>query len=210
MTLTFAMEQALPQVYGYLIWSDYFKRPVDHLPWAWRGLREAVYEYFSQRPWPEVYDFIEFLATEITFRERVDFINQCNAVLEREMSGYRFVGTLITPITSEQEIATIEQAIAAAEASNPLNPMGIHLRQALTSLADRHTPDFRNSMKESISAVEALCKLIASDANATLGVALDKTARQGAVPMHSALKAAFKIIVWLYERRIWHSPCAQR
>ncbi len=49
-------------------------------------------------------------------------------------------------------------------------------------------------MKESISAVEALCKLIASDASATLGTALDKIERQRTVPMHGSLKAAFKAL----------------
>lgn len=184
--------KGLPYIYGYRMWQDYFKQPLDTLPWAWKDLRKAVYDYISQCPWYEVYDFIEFLATNLLLPASSPFVTRCNAVLERELSGYRFVGTLIAPITSEQEIAAIEQAVSTAEASTPLNPIAIHLQQAVASLADRTAPDFRNSMKESISAVEALCKLITGDDKATLGKALNQIESKRLVPIHPQIKAAFQ------------------
>ena len=39
-------------------------------------------------------------------------------------------------------------------------------------MTDRKTPNYRNSIKESISAVEALCKIITENEKATLGKAL--------------------------------------
>ncbi len=62
---------------------------------------------------------------------------------------------------------------------------------ALDHLADRESPDYRNSIKESISAVESLCKLIAGDKKATLSNALDTLEQRRGVDLHKALRNAF-------------------
>lgn len=41
-------------------------------------------------------------------------------------------------------------------------------------MSDRQKPNYRNSIKESISAVESICKIITQDEKATLGKALKK------------------------------------
>ena len=62
--------------------------------------------------------------------------------------------------------------------------MNAHLRDALAKLTDRESPDFRNSIKESISAVEALCCLIIGK-KASLGKAIKKL-REAGVPLHQS------------------------
>lgn len=59
---------------------------------------------------------------------------------------------------------------------------------ALDMLADRSSPDYRNSIKESISAVESVAQIITGDSSATLGSALKVIERKGS--MHPALKAS--------------------
>ena len=56
-------------------------------------------------------------------------------------------------------------------------------------LADRKAPDYRNSIKESISAVEALCNIITGNSSATLGKALSEIEKKH--NLHPALKNAF-------------------
>ena len=68
-------------------------------------------------------------------------------------------------------------------------PVRTHLENSLKLLSDRKSPDYRNSIKESISAVEAICRLIAKDKNATLGQALKVV--ENKVGLHGALKASF-------------------
>lgn len=102
--------------------------------------------------WFELYDFVEFVANHYhRYRFKEPFTKACNAVLERELSAYRFVNGFITQVTEQQEIEAIEDALEKAEA-----PVRLHLRRALELLADKSTPDYRNSIKESISAVESL------------------------------------------------------
>jgi hypothetical protein len=170
-----------------LFWTDYFKWPIDKLNlYDFSGSTTILRNYFYGCNWNEVYDFIEF-----TIKNGPDFLADkframVNVILEREFSAYRFVGDVITEITSKEEIETIQSAIADTSA---IKGVQVHLEQALSHLANRKKPDYRNSIKESISAVEGLCRVIAEDPNATLGQALKKL--EPDIPVHPALREAF-------------------
>lgn len=115
------------------------------------------------------------------------FRAECNDLLKQEMSAYRFVATQLVPITSEAEIAALEEALSLP---GVLAPVTDHLNRALALLADRETPDYRNSIKEAMSGVEALCRLITGNAKATLGQALAVV--ESKVGLHAALKKTFE------------------
>ena len=59
----------------------------------------------------------------------------------------------------------------------------------MARLSDRKSPDYRNSIKESISAVEGMCALITRQERSDLNAALRELERH--VGLHGALKAAF-------------------
>lgn len=169
------------------IWLNYFKYAIDTLSDHWGSTHNQIKQYFFKCQWYEVYDFIEYIANEsASYAENEEFIKFCNLILEREVSAYRFVDLKITQITSETEIAEIEEAL---EPENYLKPVATHLEQALNLLADRKLPDYKNSIKESISAVEAICQLIAGKDKITLGQALAEI--ENKVRLHPALKKAF-------------------
>jgi hypothetical protein len=169
------------------LWHNYFKKPVDTISWDWRRVQSELRSYFFDCEWNEVYDFIEFLPAENRWTGINDsFRSACNKVLEEELSGYRFVADQITPITAEEEIVAVEEA---AKLTGKLSPVTNHIDQALALLSNRENPDYRNSIKESISAVEALCRIVADTPKATLGDALKKIETK--VKMHPALNQAF-------------------
>lgn len=175
-----------------LLWRDYFKKPLDELSDHGIDTKREVKEYFLECPWNEVYDFIEFVAnnTRNSWIHRC-FVNSCNEVLEKENSAYRFIDDIIVPITDNNEIEEIENAF------NILAVVDAHLHAALELLANRESPDYRNSIKESISAVEAICRVICGDENATLGEALKRIDKQRMVKMDTPLKEAFsKLYGW--------------
>ena len=62
-------------------------------------------------------------------------------------------------------------------------------------LGDRTSPDYENSIKESISAVEALCEILTgiTGKEASLGKLLKKLEDNGVV-IHAGLKAAFNML----------------
>ncbi len=167
------------------LWLNHFKIPLDTLPTSWPNARNKIRQHFFNCQWNEVYDFVEFVAIQYPDEsENREFMKFCNTVLEQELSAYRFVGEMITQITSKEEISEIEEALKI-----PLKPVNDHLRRALDLFSDRKSPDYRNSIKESILAVEAICKLITGDAKATLGQCLKVI--KDKVGLHPALEKAF-------------------
>lgn len=154
-----------------LLWHFFYKKPLDTIPEKWYRAYSFIREYFFKVEWFEVYDFIQVMANrDGNVENSKRFVKTCNAVLEHSLSAYRFVDGQITRITSEEEIQSIEESIQTS--SGKFDGASTHLRAALTLMADRKHPDYRNSIKESMSAVEAICKILAEDDNATLGQAL--------------------------------------
>ena len=138
-------------------------------------------------PWFEVYDFVEIHLSFLAESDRTKRIKQYNELFEQEKAGYRIVAGEVAPITNENEIQAIEQAT-----TTPYQSVNQHIKKALTLYADLKTPDYENSVKESISAVEAMCCIITgmSGSQATLGAAIKKLKDSG-VHIHSAMGRAF-------------------
>lgn len=112
------------------------------------------------------------------------FVEQLNSEFERLNFAYRVVGTEIVEITSKEELTAIETSMH----DSPTN-IRVHLNNALELYAQRPTGDYRNSIKESISAVEAYCRELTGEKK--LGPALDKLKNKGLI-IPSVLKAAFE------------------
>jgi hypothetical protein len=170
------------------IWIEYFKQPVDTKPLFDKPFGKSGYEilreHFFKCPWNEVYDLLEYISKWLNKMDAVycnSFNSMCNHFLEQEKSAYRFIGTEISEITDKQEIQTIDNAI-----DNSPDAVRKHLETAIKFLSDRKTPDYRNSVKESISAVESLCRKISGMPKATLGDALQKIKEK--VEIHKAFE----------------------
>jgi len=93
----------------------------------------------------------------------------------------------LTEITSQIEIDAVESA-----ANSPYQNVRTHLKAALHLMNDKEHPDYRNSIKESISAVEAAAKNLTQNNKATLDDALIIIERDG--KLHGALKKAFSAL----------------
>lgn len=167
------------------LWFHHFKKPLDTLSNDWsREVHPLLREYFFSCDWHEVYDFIEFVAHNFPYPSKKDgFIQGCNFALEKEVSAYRFVNGLVTRITDEVEVAEVDLALAG-----PKGPVRTHLRRALELLSDRASPDYRNSIKESISAVESLVATVVGE-KGTLGQLVKKL--EDEIGLHPALRTAF-------------------
>jgi len=150
---------------------------------------ESVFEIIQETILTDDYDsvitLIEYLGNQF---ELISF-GQCeskkayNDIFEKEYVGYRFVGDEIVSITSKEEISAINEAL-----ESPYETLNTHFKKAVSLLADRVKPDYENSIKESISAVEAICSIIVG--KGTLGATLKKLEDNGVV-IHSSLKEAF-------------------
>ena len=162
-------------------WREFFKVPVDQVPQYTYEAIKAIRGFFFEAEWFEVYDFVEFLCSKLG-KSRPAFVASCNEVLEREMAGYRLAECTITPITSNTELEAIDDALRNTSQFKGANA---HLQRALELLSDRQSPDYRNSIKESISAVESIAQSVTNNPSASLGDALRSISK--VAPMHPAL-----------------------
>ncbi len=117
-----------------------------------------------------------------------ELVQYVNEVFEKEYVGYRFVNGTIVAITDETEISSINKA-----SNNPYEFVRDHLHKSILLLSDRNDPDYENSIKESISAVEAICEKITGTTGkqATLGKMLKQIENNGVV-IHPSMKKAFE------------------
>lgn len=111
-----------------------------------------------------------------------------NTFFERECVGYRFINFEITDIIDEEEIKEIEQAL-----NTNYSACKRSITKALNLLYDREKPDYSNSVKESICAIESMCNIILGTKKSTLGDALNKLEKNG-LKIHGAMKSAFSAL----------------
>jgi hypothetical protein len=160
---------------------------VDHSAPVWWLLGEV-----EKMAWAEVYDLLEFaiaVAGRWTGIAEAQRHAQANVLLEREHSGYRFVSGQLTPITNTAEITEIEGAVARAAAAG-LDGARQQIETSLGLFGQRPQPDYRNAIKEAISAVESVVKIINGTRGGGLHEALEAVSAK--IEMHPALKAGLE------------------
>lgn len=151
-----------------------------------RIMDEIVCETIREDNYDAVLTVIEYLVA--SFKKDLPdgpFVEAFNGIFEQEYVGYRIIDSKIAPITNDNETKTIQEAL-----TSPYSEVNQHLEKSLGFLSDRTNPDYANSIKESISAVERMCSLIIGKST-TLGAALDKLEKAG-LQIHPAMKSAFE------------------
>lgn len=177
------------------IWTHFLNQRESKFPVTLERYNHISTDYFenSKNPWYCKLDLLEFtikylLNEECSYNKECRmtkaFIRDLNSEFQRLNFAYRIVNGELVEITSEAEIKAIESALHDSKKN-----IQIHLNKALELYAQRPVGDYRNSIKESISAVEAYCR--EQTGESTLGSALKKLVSAGIVipPM---LKDAFE------------------
>jgi len=170
------------------LWFQFLKEPIDEISNTCSNILEYIKDWFFNSIWYEVYDFIDFTAEFDNDNRQSEFDKMINLVLKREISGYRIINHKLCPITSEEEIKEIQSVIDTTNTPS-LHNIKSHFISALEKYSDRKSPDYRNSIKESISAVEAIVGIISGNKKAGLGNALKIIEEK--VCLHNALKKGF-------------------
>jgi AbiJ N-terminal domain 4 len=157
----------------------------DQVPLLPHQLRESLAaEWFSCR-WPEFFDLIEFtartLATSVA-PVRQQWFEMLNRVLESKGCAYRFVAEHLVPLTNTAEAIEV---VRGAESAIP--DVGAHIREAAKLLPPNGGANPRNSIRESIAAVEAALRHLNGNPSASLteGLAVFEE-KHG--PLHPALR----------------------
>ncbi|MGH8953687.1 MAG: AbiJ-NTD4 domain-containing protein [Microbacterium sp.] len=179
------------------IWCWEFKQARDEAPSderVWGMVKSCL----LKDEWFDALDMIEAVAGYMkrfedwhTNEVASMAVDLYNSVFETHLVGYRFIDFKIVPLDSDVDVDAVAEAI---KASRDYAGARGHLQRASELLSDRKNPDYRNSIKESISAVEAVVRKITREG--TLGAGLKKLKAAG-VTVHSALEGAWsKMYGW--------------
>jgi AbiJ N-terminal domain 4 len=163
------------------LYINFFKKTSDTIPEAHDRNIHFLKAWFFQAEWWEVYNFIEHLLRwrDDGFRTRVTFF------LEREKSGYRILGQGLVSIVDTNEVASVSQAMSTSDSFAGARE---HMQAAVRLFSKKPDPDYRNCIKEAISAIESVARVITDSPKATLGDALKKISEK--MPIHPALREA--------------------
>ena len=179
------------------LWVWHYRKPRDEQPndsEMWKRIKYVILE----DTWIEVFDllegFVRYLKANVTNRYLSLpslVVTGLNNRFESDLVGYRFIADEITPVDSAAEAEAVDQGLGDSSAVAGARHS---LERAIELLADRQTPDYPNSIKESISAVEAVVKVVAGEGQ--LGAGLKKLEDKG-LTIHPALKEAWlKMYGW--------------
>ena len=185
------------------IWCFFLNRRRDDF-YEFHGHKVVATEYLldDHHEWFKSFDMIEYsirvlrslYSSSRAFQSIVErFIIMINNTFTRIDYAYRVVDDQIVEITDQEEIVAIEEAVTQTPA------VKTHLSAALKHLSSRPSPDYRNSIKESISAVEALCREITGAS--TFGGAMKELEKNG-LEIPTFLKTGFeKLYVYTNDER---------
>lgn len=170
------------------IWFAHFKKPTDERPRDPEDARRIIKDVFMKANFHTVYDLLEFLANMPSgvVNNASEFCGACNQVFERERAAYRFAGTVLVPVTDEVQRISLEDSITESASK----AVRTHIRRAVELYSQRPEPDYRNSIKESISAVEAAVRFVTGER--TVGVSKPLKQVVDKYSLHPALREGFE------------------
>lgn len=173
------------------IWLNLWKKEIDNKePFGYLSFKRQYKDIFFELEWYEVYDLMEYIVRIDKNARGSYFKNYINLILEREFSAYRMVDNLLVRNIEEHEITSVENIMKLSKYSG----VKIHIQKALEHISDKNNPDFRNSIKESISSVESICTIICGKEKATLGEALKIIDKDKKIELHASLIEGYKKI----------------
>lgn len=163
------------------VWTDFLNKRADKYM---GGLNMRDYDAVqgclrdNKVAWYRKLDCVEFAIdyminhfTDSARKNVMDcFVKEVNRHFERLNYGYRVVQGKIVDIVSDLEIQSLNNAVQTKD------NVSVHLLQALKLFSLKPQPDCRNSIKESITAVETLFREMTNES--TFGKAFEKVKKQ--------------------------------
>ncbi len=154
------------------IWTQFFNELIDEMPrkilltyYVPTDLNYYIKKKYLNSKWNEIFDLLEFL-----FPYLDDFSKDIEEIFKQNNFKIRVINDQIIIVDSDVEHEELKSDLSTINFNSNTKK---HLDSAIHYLYDRNHPDYRNSMKESISAIEALAREICNS-NDDLGKLIPK------------------------------------
>lgn len=171
------------------LYINIFSCTIDDIPQYRETIYKDVKDIFLYSTFSDVFTFIEaiiYILKNIDKNYSKEYSSMYTEAIEQvfqdENVDYHIENGLIIDITSKEQIESIEKTM-----NSKYDIVSKHYNNALRLLYENK--DYSNSIKESITSVEAMCQII-NNSKQTLGEALKKLN----ISIHPALLSAYKIL----------------
>jgi hypothetical protein len=178
-------------------WAWYLKNPRDEQPRddiVWGHIKSVILEgeWFEALNCIEKYGkYLQRFSNQYTYEVPDAFNKLLNTTLEQYLVGYRLIGRELVPLGDDVSAAAVTDSLSVTAKFSGARH---HLVRATELLSDRRNPDYPNSIKEAISAVESVVATVPGEG--TLGAGLKKL-RAAGIELHPALESAWsKMYGW--------------
>jgi len=126
-------------------------------------VKTNLFSSFNEK-WYAIYDFIEFFLNTFKGKKLKDKLrSSLNKVFEEEQVPYRIIEIYVVPIEENLEIDDINSVLQKIDEEDKFLPVRKHIKKALEHISRKPNPDYKNSIKESISAVEAIARILTEE-----------------------------------------------
>jgi len=172
------------------VWTKFFIKRADRCPDGFQfNMFKEPYDFLK---WYRKYDLLEFCYIIINENYYNKYLTTVNGYLKICNSAWRMNGVgKLYPITNKAEIEEIERA---SRYENKFEPVSTHIKAAIAHFSRRPIEEssYRNSVGESIHAMEALCRVITNKNTTTGGVGIKMVCDQ--LELHKALGEGYSRI----------------
>lgn len=187
-----------------IIVENVFNDIYDNYRDDYSSIFEDILDVFKEGSYDSIIDLIEFVCnlifeTDEEYEERyrnsygqciyIDVRRQMNIAFENEYVGYRFVGDKIVKITNEFEIDSIEESF-----KTPYDAVNDSIIKAVSYISESGNKDYKNSIKEAITAVEQMANILLGSSGLTLGNAISQLSDKKIIDenLKTAIKSLYK------------------
>ncbi|HEX7319983.1 MAG TPA: hypothetical protein VF399_06490 [bacterium] len=172
-------------LFAKFVWTDFFNGNLFEVDtYKARQIVAKISKLATRLKWYEVYDYIEFILKNHPDKAEMKYFKKDILYLfKKEKIPLTIISNNICPseLDNLEENREIEKALSISDKYKPVKGC---LTKALDLFSKRPKPDYANSIKESISAVDVLAQIILGK-KGSLGKLINS------LKIHPALKRSF-------------------
>ncbi len=156
------------------ITSRVLKIPPDSNNWSeFPNIDWEVGQHLEKCEWYIVYDIIEVIIQKLNPKEKETFTNELNEYFIANGIGWKIVNGLIETRGDEVFETAVKTVVSVLETAK-LDTAKNEIKEALTDLSRRPTPDITGAIQHSLACLECVAREVTGDKKATLGELIKK------------------------------------
>lgn len=163
------------------------KTPPDRDNWSeFPNIDYEISELLENCDWYKIYDIIETIIQKLKNQDKETFISEINEYFIENGIGWKIENDQIERRGDEVFETAVKTVVSVLDTAN-LQTAKTEIREALTGLSRRPTPDITGAIQHSLACLECVTREITGDKKSTLGDLMKKFPNAIPTPLDQAV-----------------------